>query len=630
MTQRIAEFDIWRPGYGGAVIDIYVAGTTTHVSLFTDEALTIPASNPQTLSAKISRDGTSYGKFLAPIYTASSYYTSINGIENTGTVRAPFSDLVGENASKAEVRALGSSYDLALDAYFAITVDVSQYGELIEGSGGIAANNTSTMELAIAALTNGGEAIMPSGSYNINSFDVPQGVVIRGQGREATTLLTVLGGVSVNLVGDRAGFRHITLDGNSLSTGSIAVKSVGNNETVFDDVMIRRFDVGIHFLGGKGHVWSDFSIENTETGAKLHGDTDAGDTTNGAAFSDLIWTGGLVSVATTIGLSFSYEDAICQNITLVGVGFESCPGTALDINGAQSMLHSGCWFDGNTNNINIADDADALTPETSKDNDVINIRFEGGRIKDGNIEVTGTVQDVVLQNVKIEDASFTMTTPLDNFLILQNCFENSGVTITGESTKLLRSTTSNNGASFGVTDDAVATKAWSIALQPGQLIYLVARVIGKGRNVAQRAIYHVGCGAYRLGSALDYDTQTADFTAGAVLTGATSGATARIQDDSDSGTTGTLTLTDIKGEFIDNEIITDDNGSSGSAIVNGTLTASNVTLDTVGNIDLRTAYESNAAWVAVFVANGPEVEFRVTGAASQTVEWSIDVEVVAT
>lgn len=71
---------------------------------------------------------------------------------------------------------------------------------------------------------------------------------------------------------------------------------------------------------------------------------------------------------------------------------------------------------------------------------------------------------------------------------------------------------------------------------------------------------------------LPYDGQTANFTEGTTLTGATSAATAKIVNDVDGGTTGTLTLSQINGTFQDDEAITDDNGSPGAAVVNGTLT----------------------------------------------------------
>ena len=629
MAQRIAEFDIWRPGYGGAVVSIYVAGTTTLANVFTDESLTVAADNPQTLESMEAEGGVRYGKFQAPLYTAQSYYTSINGIENTGVVRPAFSSLDGEDATDATVQASGSSYDVTLGDVVGRVVNVANFGAFVEGSGGVAATNTTTLALAIAALTNGGEVIIPSGTYKVNSVSIPEGVVLVGQGREATTLQSVLGDVSFTYTGDRAGFKNITLDGSSLAAGSVAVKSVGKDETIFDSVMIRRFETGVHYLGGKGHIWTDFSIENTETGAKLHGDTDAGDTGLGGAFEDLIWSGGLVSVATTIGVSLSYEDAICHNINMFGVGFETCTGTAFDVNGAQTIALVGYWFDGNTKNVNIQDDSDALTPSTQSDNDVIGVHFTTGRMEGGEFEVTGTGQDVVIHKSKIEDVDFTLTTPLTNPLILEDCVEDSAVTISGESTKLLRQLSYKSGSSFGVTTNNTTTKAWGIALDPGQLVHLEARVVAKGRNVAQRAIYHVACGAYRVGASLNYDTQTSNFTAGAIVTGASSGATARIQADSDSGTTGTLTLTDINGEFLDNEIITDDNGTPGSATVNGVLSYTDATLDSVGNVNVRSVYETNASWSAVFAANGGEIEFRVMGDSSQTVEWTVNVEVVS-
>ena len=629
MVQRISEFDIWRPGYGGAVVNIYVAGTTTLANIYTDEALTTSAPNPQTLSSIEKEGGVRYGKFSAPLYTDQSYYISIDGIENTGVIRATFSSLSGEDAGAATVQATGSSYAVTLSDLAARQVNVANYGSFVEGAGGVAATNTATLDLAIAALSNGGEVIIPSGTYNINSISVPEGVVIVGQGREATTLKSVIGGVSFTYNGKRAGFKNITLDGSSLSSGSVCIKSVGKDETVFDNVMIRRFETGIYYLGGKGHVWKDLSIENTITGAKLHGDLDAGDTSGGDLFEDLVWVGGLVSVATTIGVSLSYEDAVCHNINLISVGFESCTGTALDINGGQSIELIGCWFKSNTKNVNIQDDTAILTPSTQGDNDVIGVHFRYGRWNGGEFEVTGTAQDVVIHQSKIEDVDFTLTTPLTNNIILEDCLEDSNVTISGETTKLLRQTNYKGGNSFGVTTNNTATKAWSISLEAGQIVHLVARVIGRGRNVAQRAIYHISSGAYRLGASLNYDTQTANFTAGAILTGASSGATARIQADSDSGTTGTLTLTDIKGEFIDNEIITDDNGTPGSATVNGILTYTDATLDSVGDTAIRTAYETNANWNVAFVANGSEIELRVTGDTNQTVEWTVDVDVVS-
>jgi hypothetical protein len=67
---------------------------------------------------------------------------------------------------------------------------------------------------------------------------------------------------------------------------------------------------------------------------------------------------------------------------------------------------------------------------------------------------------------------------------------------------------------------------------------------------------------------LDYDAETAPFTAGQTLTGGTSAATAAIWKVVDAGATGYLLLTGITGgPFQDNETITD--GAGGSATANG-------------------------------------------------------------
>lgn len=73
----------------------------------------------------------------------------------------------------------------------------------------------------------------------------------------------------------------------------------------------------------------------------------------------------------------------------------------------------------------------------------------------------------------------------------------------------------------------------------------------------------------RVSRTLNYDSQTANFTVGDILTGTTSGATAIILQDADAGTTGTLTLGSIVGVFQDDELITDPGG--GSALANGTV-----------------------------------------------------------
>jgi len=69
---------------------------------------------------------------------------------------------------------------------------------------------------------------------------------------------------------------------------------------------------------------------------------------------------------------------------------------------------------------------------------------------------------------------------------------------------------------------------------------------------------------------LDFDTQTAEFTVGAKLTGA-GGAKGIIKAIYSTGTSGTMQLTMIDGVFVDNEAITDDGPATGTAKADGVL-----------------------------------------------------------
>ena len=66
----------------------------------------------------------------------------------------------------------------------------------------------------------------------------------------------------------------------------------------------------------------------------------------------------------------------------------------------------------------------------------------------------------------------------------------------------------------------------------------------------------------KIAYAIPYDAQTANFTIGGTLTGATLGGTGTIVADEDSGATGILYVVDISGSFQDNETITDSTGSA--------------------------------------------------------------------
>jgi hypothetical protein len=75
------------------------------------------------------------------------------------------------------------------------------------------------------------------------------------------------------------------------------------------------------------------------------------------------------------------------------------------------------------------------------------------------------------------------------------------------------------------------------------------------------------------GFTLDYDAQTANFTVGRTVQGKLSHAKATIMEDTDGGTTGTLELKKVAGNFIDNEDIEEVGfATPGKAVADGKLT----------------------------------------------------------
>jgi len=616
---RLPDFDQWQPGYGSAIVSVYLAGTTTLASIYSNEALSTALDNPQTLNS-LSANGIDYGKWAQPIYVGVPVYLSISTTDATGVIRPAITTLDDEDASLATVQRSGGSIDVALEDIVARSIHIADFGEFkaVGAPGVSAATNNTTLVAAIGEATSngGGEVIIPAGTYPFTSFTLPTKVVLRGDGPKTTILQSSTGAKVVTVSGDRAGLRHMALDGVSLVASSIGLYAKAVDQIVLDDVEIKRFATGMQFKGGRDSIFRDFFIDGCTIGAKFHGDEDAGDGANGDEYRDNRWIGGRVSNCITTGIDYSYEDLRCRNNAIQGVGFEDNLGTAIRINGAQSTRIDGCWWSGNTINLEVLDDSNTSV----FDNHVIGLTIRGGVMNAGEVTLDDTCQDIMFDGIEIQGVEFTLT-GVTNSIILRDCTEDADVVIAGESTKLARWYSSNDEETFGTTSGNTATKAWAITLQPGQIAILQAMVVGNQQNGTNRASYHRMVKATRAVSTLAYDTQTGNFTVGDMIEGATSGATARLVADSDSGATGTLSLRDIIGEFVDNEIIIDEH--TGSATVNGALVAGSCTANQADT--LGTDYEAAAAWACAFAANGPEVELRVQGDSGQTVDWTVRV-----
>lgn len=611
---RIAEFDLWRAGYGGSVVNVYLAGTTTPASLFSDEALTVPAANPQTLLTLTIND-VIYGKFATSLYVGAAYELSIVSGDQTGVIEIPITTMVGQDASKAQATPSGGARLQDLDDLLGRVV----YVEDTDALGASASTNNATITTALgrAAAVGGGEVVLPDNpTILFTQLTIPDGVILRGGGRAGspTVLQSQVAGACITL-GTGAGLKNIVVDGVNQVAGGIGVIATNKHETVLHNVLVKRFETGLKQVGGQRSHWQDLFIDSCAYGARLWG--------SAAVCSNNHWDGGAITNTTTIGLELSYEDSVVHNNAVRNVGIYDNTGTGLVVNGARNTTLDGCWFTGNTANWTIQDD----TLAGVTDNTVIGFVMRNGSVNGGTAHYDGTCANVKFDGVDFKGVAVTLGSVTNNIL-WKDCTEDANVTISSTSLGIhvLRQISANGDAptSTVVSTSATALKAWELSLLPGQKAWLEAHVIGSQRNGIGHAEYHIGQAVNRPGSTLLYKTQTVNFTLGAVLTGTTSGATARIIADSDSGATGTLTLKDILGVFLDNEEITDSSG--GIAIANGVLNHQNAAL--LGSITaICPAVESDAAWAAVFAVNAGNVEVDVTGAAATSIVWTTSVKV---
>lgn len=606
---RIFQFDTWRAGYGLATVNIYQAGTSTLADVFSDEALTVAAANPQTLIERV-EGGISYGKFQEPLYCGVPYELSINSVDTTGVSRPALTTLEGEDASESIVTVDGGSEAISLAEHLARQIDVRDFGEFLAVGevGASTSTNTTTLAAAIGAAAGRGGSVVniPAGTYQISTITVPASVILSGSARDATILQSIQAGTVVLISGDNGGLSQVTIDGISLVGSSVGVKADDIDRIVLDDVLIKRFETGIELDGGIHSHWRNLTVSNCDTGFKGYA-TDADLSFN-------TWRGGGVELCSVVGIDLRYDGETCVGNSFHDLFLDTNTGIAVRLEGALATSFRDCDWVGNTTNLTVLDESD--------DNPTIGLDISGGSISEGAISLTGRLENVAFRRVRMSSVAVTITTP-SNTILVEDC-EQTSVSVGGDATSWLLNETSQTGGTFGLTTGNVATKAWAITLDPGEQAYLEAKVNGRQIDAEAYGFYHIAVSARRPGATLDYDTQTGNFTAGNTITGATSGATARIQADSDSGTTGTLTLIDVVGDFVDDEIITD--GFGGSATVNGTISTSDAVL--VGSVtELRAAQETVAAWDATFVANGPQIELRVTGDTSDTVEWVSQVTV---
>ncbi len=610
-------FDTWVPKYGGNSVSVRKASDLTLATLYDgdDTATANTLTNPQTLDT-ITVSDIVYGKWQQPVYVTDNVYLSIDGADETGIIKIPLTTLSGADASQAQVTLQGQSTARDLRDWAADIVHAEFYGSL----SGSATETKATIDAAIGAASGngGGRVRVPAGTYTVNAtISLPAGVILEGEGRGVTTIQAQMASDLIAITNSRSGMRSLTLDGVNKTALSIGVEIDNASDVIFDQVEVKNFVTGIDMKAcQESNFWNLF-VSSCTTGVDLMTDSGAGE-----LIRDIKWFGGQVELCTTAGVNIEHDDDWVHHIHFSGVNFDDNTGTAMRVRGGQYIAMDHCHFNGNTA---VFDIDDVSAPSGDEDDIVIGFECRNFIIDQGTASLQGTCDQMVFANGEVTAGTWTFTS-VDSNISFVDVTEGGSFVLAGTTTRLTRVQSDQNGYVTGTTTGSADTKAWAITLLPGQVAMLTAQVTATRQDGDNYATFKVTAGARRPPSQLDFDSQTANFTAGATLTGATSGATAIIARDVDNGLTGTLHLINIVGEFQNNETITD--GSGGSALANGTMTHIDVVAGRGQRDEIAIVFGNERSIEADFSSAASEVEFQVTGISSQTWNWTCKMDVI--
>jgi hypothetical protein len=129
----VEEFDLWQPDYAGARVEVFQAGSTVDATLFFDEAMTLPAPNPQTLESVTDSAGIEYGKFAQSVYSAQAYYLEIDNFQQTGIKRLALTIWSGSMPRAVATSAIGTRSRTLAD-HFADAINVLDFGVFLPTS----------------------------------------------------------------------------------------------------------------------------------------------------------------------------------------------------------------------------------------------------------------------------------------------------------------------------------------------------------------------------------------------------------------------------------------------------------------------------------------------------------------
>ena len=275
----------------------------------------------------------------------------------------------------------------------------------------------------------------------------------------------------------------------------------------------------------------------------------------------------------------------------------------------------GCFWRNNISNLKIED---GLNPANKAVNTSRSVRVLGGRMDGGELRFNGECRAVVLENTELLGVSLIASVPAEP-IILRDCFENAAVQQTGAVERIARFKSNRRGRFRATTTNNTATPVWQIEVPPGDVVRIRADAVARRMNGLEVASYVAEGVVSRPGAALDFSSASTTLTPGSFVTGATSGATARVIAVTQVGSAGTITLRDVVGTFQTGESLVFSGGPTATAA--SAPVTSNALAGTV-----RVSAGNLATYSMTIDASGALARLMVTGEASHVVEWEIMVD----
>jgi hypothetical protein len=416
------------------------------------------------------------------------------------------------------------------------------------------------------------------------------------------------------MAGANAGLEDLTLSGVNAVPNSIGVRAINKANLAFRNFAVSSFATGLHISGGDGVAFEEVHVSACLRGAYMTGELLAGQ--GGAALRSLEWRGGSVASCINAGVVMEAIDAEAQNLVFEQVYFDSNAADAIVSTGGRSLMLIGCFWRNNLGNLKIEDGANPIhrAVNTSR-----SVRVLGGRMDGGELRFNGECRAVVLDNTELLGVSLIASVPAEP-IILRDCIENAAVQQTGAVERIARLKTNRRGRFRATTNNNTATPVWQIEVPPGDVVRIRADVVARRMNGTDNASGAVEGVVTRPGAALDFNSASTTLTAGSTVTGATSGATARVIAVSQTGGAGTITVRDVVGTFQTGETLAFSGGPTATAA--SAIVTSNAALA----ISAAGVAASLGSYALAVDASGALARVMITGAASHTVEWEIMVD----